>query len=276
VPRPDAETLLRYYADTYFQEESATFVASYSEAEHAYPQLGIDHLLYALDRAGASAGPEGNLLEVGCGEGFFLRTALERGWDAHGVEMGRYAVERFNPDVAPRVREADAVTALEADHAAGMSYAVVVLAGVLEHVLDARLVLELVRLVLRPDGLLAVTVPNDDSLVQRRLQELGHADTRWFVPPEHLNYFNVDTGPAFARAVGFEVLDVYADFPIDWFGFHPGSNYFADAALGPAAHRARVELEHLHASRGPEAKHPLAQGLAACGSGRAFTMLLRP
>ena len=40
-----------------------------------------------------------------------------------------------------------------------------------------------------------------------------------------------------------ELLDLQADFPIELFLTHPGSNYWADRTLGKAAHASRVMVE---------------------------------
>ncbi|MEJ2744298.1 MAG: class I SAM-dependent methyltransferase [bacterium] len=65
---------------------------------------------------------EGNLLDVGCGYGFFMRVMREKGWNVHGIEIdgeaARYARDNLGLDVrqgdvagyAPRGEEFDLVT----------------------------------------------------------------------------------------------------------------------------------------------------------------------
>ena len=71
-------------------------------------------------------------------------------------------------------------------------------------------------------------------------------------------------------------MDVVGDFPIDWFLFHPGSNYIRDKAVGKNAHFARVQIEnHIH-------QQPIKDVIefwsaaAKIGVGRDLTIFLRP
>jgi len=97
----------------------------------------------------------------------------------------------------------------------------------------------------------------------------------WFLPPQHLHYFNIDTIGPFMESVGFEVVDMFGDFPIELFLFHPGSNYAVNRENGPAAHRARVALDLLLAERGIENYYRFCQAMSACGIGRNVCVLVR-
>ena len=275
-PLPSAEELARFYADDYYQRlESSTYQSSYDDEELAHKRLRVAVALHAIAAAGADPS-HGPMLELGAGEGFFLAGAAEAGWDVRGVDLSSFAVERFNPSVAGRVRHGDAESALDDLVAQRERVAVCVLVNVLEHVRDPEALLGRVEQVLTPQGLVVITVPNDDSPLQHTLRRRGHVeDDPWFVPPQHLSYFNTDTGPALARSCGYDVVDLFSDFPIDWYLLHPGANYVADPAQGKAAHRARITVELLLAERGLERFHALGQALAACGAGRDFTMVLR-
>ena len=137
----------------------------------------ILHELYAFRQTG-------RLLDIGCGDGHFLKTARDQGWKAYGSEMGPQAVERCRAqglDVrpAPFLPEPG-----EPD-----SFDVVTAFEVLEHVLEPRRELERMLALLRPGGCLYLTTPNFASLTRRVLGE------RWSVLqyPEHLNYFSPTT-----------------------------------------------------------------------------------
>jgi hypothetical protein len=76
--------------------------------------------------------------------------------------------------------------------------------------------------------------------------------------------------------MGFEVVGGYASFPIDWFLFHPGSNYVREPQAGKGAHEARMALDLVMAENGMAAFHGLARALLACGAGRSITVIARP
>ena len=133
------------------------------------------------------------------------------------------------------------------------------------------------RRLLAPGGVIAVTVPNDFSRTQIRAEELGLINRRfWLAPPQHLHYFNTRTIEPFVRAMGFETLDAFADFPIDLFLYHPGSNYLTAPDAGKDAHRARIELDLLLAESGFPALHQLCRAMTVCGLGRNITIIARP
>ena len=44
-----------------------------------------------------------NLLEIGCGNGFFLEEAAEQGYKVYGVEPGKQSVEKAKPDIKKNI-----------------------------------------------------------------------------------------------------------------------------------------------------------------------------
>ena len=275
VPLPSEDELSAFYAGVYYQElPSASYQARYDDEEADFKRLMARQIVHAL--AAAAGRSDGHLLEIGCGEGFTLAAARDAGWSVEGVDYSDQALTAFHPDLADRLTVGDARAVLANCVAQRRHLDAVVLQNVLEHVPDPRRLLDGVRGVLAPGGVVSVTLPNDESPVQRRLADLGHIDRDyWFVPPQHLHYFSIETGCAFARSCSYDVVDLYSDFPIEYFLFHPGSNFVADRANGLAAHRARIRITGLLAAAGMERFHTLCRAQAACGVGRAFTMLLK-
>jgi SAM-dependent methyltransferase len=275
-PAPSAAELKAFYAGAYFQESHGTYAQAYSDVELKHRALLADLLLHALGEArGGAAG--GKLLEIGCGEGWFLKAALAAGYEARGLEFSDFGLNRFNPALAERVEFGDAFEALDRLIEAREQVDVCVMEHVLEHVADPQALLARLPAILTPGGVVAITVPNDFSPVQLRARALGHIDREfWVAPPQHLNYFNSDTLTRLLERMGFEVAGAYASFPIDWFLFHPGSNYVRTPGAGKAAHDARMALDLVMAENCMAAFHGLAQALAACGAGRSLTVIVRP
>ena len=276
-PMPSPEELEAFYAGIYFQQTpSATFSTQYSDEELAQRRLRADLAMFALARIDGIEDELGAFLEIGCGEGFLLHAAQERGYRVKGVDFSDVGLRNFNPQLLKRVEIGDAFGILDRILGGEECFQVCALMNVLEHVRDAELLLRGVRKVLLPDGVAIVTVPNDYSPIQARLMEEGLIDHEfWFQPPQHLHYFNVDSVKRFAAHCGFDVVDSFADFPIDFFLFHPGSNYVKNSEQGKSAHNARIMLDLLLAERGIEPYYRFCQAVSACGAGRNVTVLLR-
>lgn len=158
-----------------------------------------DHYLELLAEAGVPA--RGQLLEIGCGQGNFLRQAADRGFNVTGVEYSPFACERAraNLDGGGRVLQGE-ITILSDESGA---YDVCVLCDVIEHVRDpAAFLREIVRL-LRPGGLLLVVTPSLDSWSARILR------SRWMeYKAEHLFYYAPGTLRRQLTGAGFSNVTI--------------------------------------------------------------------
>jgi SAM-dependent methyltransferase len=143
--------------------------------------------------------PPGQLLDVGCASGKFLREAISAGWEAFGVEPSRALFALAEESLGGRATLLQS-TLQRADFAAG-SFDAIAMWDVLEHVPDPLAFLALAGSLLRAGGYLVLNVPNLDSL-QARL--LGRS---WpLVLPEHLNYFNKSSLRLAAEKVGLQLV----------------------------------------------------------------------
>ena len=139
------------------------------------------------------------LLDVGCGDGWFLLSARDRGWEVFGSEYGAGPRERAKSlglDVRPAPFPAaagengtfDVITAIE----------------VLEHVVSPREEAERICSLLRRGGVFYLTTPNFNSLSRRLL------GARWRVIeyPEHLTLFTPRTLDDLLAKGGFRKLSI--------------------------------------------------------------------
>lgn len=156
-------------------------------------QRGVDRRCRAvIARAGVRTG---RVLDVGCATGIFLDGMRRWGWQAYGVEpnpmASAYARERLGLDV---------ITAeLETAGLPEATFDVVTLWDVLEHVPDPRRTLVEVRRVLRPGGLLVLSLPNIES-VEARL--FGRYWAGWD-QPRHLALFPLSVLVRLLNETGF-------------------------------------------------------------------------
>ena len=90
LPLPEARDLERAYREDYYAREKPTFLAHAGE-DQAWAQLAQADRLEIFE---ALLPPDRRrLLDIGCGPGFFLETAIKRGWLAQGIEPSRQAAE---------------------------------------------------------------------------------------------------------------------------------------------------------------------------------------
>jgi SAM-dependent methyltransferase len=136
----------------------------------------------------AAGGRPGRLLDVGCATGVFLDGMRRLGWSVEGVEPSAHAADYARSRFGLRVH----VGLLEDAGLPDAAFDAITMWDVLEHVHEPRPVLaELARL-LRPGGVLVLSLPNPDSLEARLLG----ADWLGWDLPRHLNLYR----PAQLRA----------------------------------------------------------------------------
>ncbi len=274
-PKPSAQALKAFYAEAYFQASHGAYAPDYDDQERAHRALLARRLLRGVEAARAAA-PQ-RWLEVGCGEGWLLAAAKDAGWTVRGLDYSDAGLRRHHPALMDAVTIGDAFENLDALIEAGAAFEAVAMEHVLEHVIDPQALMARLRGLIAPGGVIALTVPNDFSALQQAAREANLIDrTFWVTPPEHLNYFDAPSLVAFLRRMGFEIRGAWASFPIDWFLFHPGSNYVADPAAGKPAHRARMSIDLLLARYDFEAWLALGKALFDCGAGRSLTVVAAP
>jgi SAM-dependent methyltransferase len=116
-----------------------------------------------------SAAPGRKVLNGGAGQGTLSRKLVELGFDVTSADVSSLAVEMLRR-IGPAV-EADLMSLPFADGA----FDAAVLGEVLEHVDDDRGALREVRRVLRPHGILALSVPANPELSGKSDVWAGHA-----------------------------------------------------------------------------------------------------
>ena len=143
----------------------------------------------------------GNILDIGCSIGLFLKLAKEAGWKEYGLEIHKKAVDYAVNDLRLNV---ESKLLHETDYPEKF-FRVISMWGVLEHLTDPRLILKQSYELLADDGILIIFVPNGHSLVTRVLRE--HCST--FNGKNHLWYFGPYTLKKLLVELGYHVTKVY-------------------------------------------------------------------
>jgi SAM-dependent methyltransferase len=176
------------------------------------------------------------LLDVGCGPGYFCRYMQQAGWHVVGVEPSKDAAEiarSFGITVYGSVEECSRKTEHRFD--------AVSLLHVLEHVFAPAELLQELRSLTHEESMLAVRVPNDFSVLQDcACCKLG--GPWWVAIPDHINYFNFETLTHFVERLGFQVVDMLGDFPMEIFLLF-GDVYVGNPEVGSQCHKKRVAFE---------------------------------
>jgi SAM-dependent methyltransferase len=141
-------------------------------------------------------GPKGPVLDIGCGSGYFLEAARNRGWDpVRGVELNSWMVE-LGREAGLEINGGQ----LREQRYPDNTFQLVSLWDVIEHMNDPLAELAEVHRVMRSGGLLVLLVPDAESFWARLLGERW-----WAVIRMHLFYFTRETVTRLLERSGFRV-----------------------------------------------------------------------
>jgi SAM-dependent methyltransferase len=266
LPLPDPASLEQEYREKYYSVEKPTFIAHAGEDQDWFALAQNDRLAIFEKLLGAG---RRKLLDIGCGPGFFLKTAIARGWDAHGIEPSAQAAAHaralganvtegfFNTGSAPTLGQFDVVN----------------LTNVLEHVPDAAATLKRAAALLSSGGILCVGVPNDFSPFQIAAKSAAKTGEWWLAPPHHLNYFDFESLEGAVTKLGLKLVERTTSFPMEAFVMM-GDNYVGDAALGRACHGKRKNFDFAFEKAGlTHLRRDFYKALAGLGVGREAVVI---
>ncbi|MCX7046827.1 MAG: class I SAM-dependent methyltransferase [Candidatus Sumerlaeota bacterium] len=185
-PVADPALFARLYRDSAF-----SYGAEADNLEATYGRY-----LKKLERYGVR---KSALLEIGCGNGFFLEEALRQGYESvAGVEPSAQAIAQADEKIRPRLI-ADVMRAGLFD--AGQ-FDVICAFQVFDHLPDPAGVLEECRRVLKPEGMVLCINHNVESFSARLLKERSP-----IIDIEHTYLFSPATMARLFAAHGFAPLD---------------------------------------------------------------------
>jgi len=158
------------------------FLSSFAVAKDAIPYRG-----------------EGNLLDVGCGGGSHLYRFRNWGWKTYGVEPSEKGV-KLAKELGLNVFHGELTDAGFPDS----FFDVVQLKDVLEHLVKPHMVMNEIKRILKPDGVVFITLPNARSISFWLFQE------NWFnlEIPRHVVSYSPRGLRILCDATGFEIVKI--------------------------------------------------------------------
>lgn len=136
-----------------------------------------------------------NILDIGCGSGYFLDEAKKRDWNVHGTE---YSPESITACKGRGISICEGK--LDASNYEADQFDVITSFEVIEHINDPNEELDKIHSVLRAKGLVYITTPNFNS-ISRYL-----VGSKWPMVnyPEHLSYYTTGTLNLLMNNKGFD------------------------------------------------------------------------
>jgi len=148
----------------------------------------------------------GRLLDVGCGDGVFLKHAKQAGFEVWGIDFDRKSVE-----VARKALNTDTIYAMSLEEfyeyakKKKLKFDVITFFEVLEHQDKPREFLRMVRELLKEGGYIAGSVPNRERLFAKDVDwKYFHGD----YPPHHFLRFSKECLEKVLDLTGFSEADV--------------------------------------------------------------------
>jgi SAM-dependent methyltransferase len=267
-PKPSSEELAAYYQNSFYETHSPADWFEKEAAEEPYWRLEHSDRLHAfVELLGTKTG---RLLDIGCGLGWLLAYASERGWDSLGIEPSRAAYEEASKRASVRLG-----TFPEVDASDRAPFDVVNIKLVMEHVPDPSVVLSAIHRLLRPGGIACIEVPNDFNRLQLAIRKQTQKAPWWLAYPVHINYFSFDSLEGTLARNGFEPVLREATYPMEWFLLQ-GVDYIGKDDVGRACHAQRMALEmNMEAAGLTDVRTSFSRWLAQQGIGREAIVFAR-
>ena len=177
-PQPEGEKLSEYYKSEDYISHTDTKRNLLEFAYHKVREISLKRKLKLINSFQSESK---TLLDIGCGTGDFLETALKANWKITGIEPNEKARQIANSKTKHAVFETS-----ELENLKPHSFDVITLWHVLEHLPDLEKQTALFKKLLKPNGALVIAVPNYKSCDAKYYKEFWAA----YDVPRHLWHFS--------------------------------------------------------------------------------------
>ena len=190
-PRPQETDILKFYP---LYEYKSYGLKKKSLLQRYIETLGISKKCKIVERISN----RGNILDIGCGNGIFLRQMAKWGWNVSGIEINKAVV-----DSIPDRRKLNIKWGKLSDFTFADEYFdAITMWHVLEHLHYTGNTLENIRSILKKDGVLIVCCPDVDSMEAKLFGRYFSG----FDVPRHLYDFSPRSLEALLETSGFTII----------------------------------------------------------------------
>jgi 2-polyprenyl-3-methyl-5-hydroxy-6-metoxy-1,4-benzoquinol methylase len=192
-PQLSDQEITTLYSEAYYKSWG---ISGGSENEVS-KQMKIDTFLLRLKQIRKHS-PEGSVLDIGCATGFFLEAAKQSGYDPFGIELSEYssslAKKKFGNAAIFNGR-------LEECTFNPSTFDVITMFDLIEHVRVPSETLGQAATLLKPNGIIMITTPDNKSLSNRLM---GKKWTHY--KKEHFYYFDLESLTFIAKHNDLEII----------------------------------------------------------------------
>ena len=178
LPKPSKENLPSYYKSEDYISHTDTRRNLLEQVYHLVRKSAIKRKLQLINSFNSE---DKTLLDIGCGTGDFLKTALDSSWDVRGIEPNPQARKNANTKTNNAVSDTSELERFKKN-----SFDVITLWHVLEHLPNLEEDIKTFHKLLKPNGTLVIAVPNYKSY------DAKYYKTFWaaYDVPRHLWHFS--------------------------------------------------------------------------------------
>src|SRR3989338_9285978 len=144
---------------------------------------------------------KGRILDIGCGEGSFLKKFTPEKWQRVGIEINKNLARSASLKLKNTIIS---TKPLESASLPINKLEIITMWHVLEHINNPTLVLESIKKLINPNGYLVIEVPHGNSLYRKIFRE----NWQMLLLPQHLFFWTGKSIPRILKETGFQTVRV--------------------------------------------------------------------
>ncbi|MCS6795559.1 MAG: class I SAM-dependent methyltransferase [Raineya sp.] len=224
-PRPSSDVLGNYYKSENYISHSDTQKGLINKLYHLARKIALQRKLKLVQRINHFR--KGTILDFGCGTGYFLKTCLQAGWQAEGIEPDenarQFASNYTGKQIFSSLQEiyskkfSFTLSSFQGRYEGGSNdfsmqnhniidnkFDIITLWHVLEHIPSLNETLSELKNLLNPQGKLVIAVPNRESWDAQVFQQFWAA----YDVPRHLWHFSKKDMKALCHKHNLKILEI--------------------------------------------------------------------
>jgi SAM-dependent methyltransferase len=194
-PRPEAEELGKYYESTEYISHSDTRKGTFASIYQVVRKYTLSRKLVIISKFQTN----GDILDIGCATGQFIKYMSDHGWNATGIEPDEKTRARAISEFGLRVFSEEKLNTFSP-----ASFDVITMWHVLEHVSDLNGRMTQLKNLLKPGGTMFIAVPNCEAYDAEKYKEFWAG----YDLPRHLYHFTKSDIKLLVENFGFTIVTI--------------------------------------------------------------------